>query len=53
MDPEISIEADGIEWRRSGLPTGVSLIGPPGTDWHLLAAGAALEAGLGSLYDGR
>ena len=38
---------------RSGLPTGVSLIGPPGTDWHLLAAGAALEAGLGSLYDGR
>lgn len=29
--------------RRSGLPTGVSLIGPPGTEWDLLAAGAALQ----------
>lgn len=32
---------------RSGLPTSVSLIGPPGADWDLLAAGAALEAELG------
>ncbi len=31
---------------RSGLPTGVSLIGAPGADWDLLAAGAALEAQL-------
>ena len=29
--------------RRSGLPTSVSLIGPPGSDWDLLAAGAALQ----------
>jgi aspartyl-tRNA(Asn)/glutamyl-tRNA(Gln) amidotransferase subunit A len=33
--------------RRSGLPTSVSLIGPPGADWDLLAAGAALQAELG------
>jgi Asp-tRNA(Asn)/Glu-tRNA(Gln) amidotransferase A subunit family amidase len=32
---------------RSGLPTSVSLIGPPGSDWDLLAAGAALQAELG------
>ena len=32
---------------RSGLPTGVSLIGPPGGEWDLLAAGAELEAALG------
>ena len=32
---------------RSGLPTGVSVIGPPGGEWDLLAAGAALEAELG------
>jgi aspartyl-tRNA(Asn)/glutamyl-tRNA(Gln) amidotransferase subunit A len=31
---------------RSALPTGVSLIGAPGADWDLLAAGAALEAEL-------
>jgi aspartyl-tRNA(Asn)/glutamyl-tRNA(Gln) amidotransferase subunit A len=29
--------------RRSGLPVGVSLIGPPGSDWRLLAAGAELQ----------
>jgi aspartyl-tRNA(Asn)/glutamyl-tRNA(Gln) amidotransferase subunit A len=33
--------------RRSGLPTGVSLIGPPGADRDLLAAGAALQDELG------
>jgi aspartyl-tRNA(Asn)/glutamyl-tRNA(Gln) amidotransferase subunit A len=32
---------------RSGLPTSVSLVGGPGTDWDLLAAGAGLEAALG------
>jgi aspartyl-tRNA(Asn)/glutamyl-tRNA(Gln) amidotransferase subunit A len=40
--------------RRSGLPTGVSLVGPPGAEWDLLAAGAALEAELGPVrYAGR
>jgi aspartyl-tRNA(Asn)/glutamyl-tRNA(Gln) amidotransferase subunit A len=34
---------------RSGLPTSVSLVGPAGTDWDLLAAGAALQAGLGTV----
>jgi aspartyl-tRNA(Asn)/glutamyl-tRNA(Gln) amidotransferase subunit A len=39
---------------RSGLPTGVSLIGAPGADWDLLAAGATLEARLGPVpYAGR
>jgi aspartyl-tRNA(Asn)/glutamyl-tRNA(Gln) amidotransferase subunit A len=39
---------------RSALPTGVSLIGAPGAEWDLLAAGAALEAELGPLsYLGR
>ena len=39
---------------RSALPTGVSLIGAPGTDWDLLAAGATLEARLGPVpYAGR
>ncbi len=33
--------------RRSGLPVSVSLIGAPGTDWDLLAAGAALQDELG------
>ncbi|HVS84268.1 MAG TPA: amidase [Gaiellaceae bacterium] len=32
---------------RSGLPTSVSLIGPPGAEWNLLAAGVALENELG------
>jgi aspartyl-tRNA(Asn)/glutamyl-tRNA(Gln) amidotransferase subunit A len=32
---------------RSRLPTSVSLIGPPGSDWDLLAAGAALQRELG------
>jgi aspartyl-tRNA(Asn)/glutamyl-tRNA(Gln) amidotransferase subunit A len=32
---------------RSGLPTSVSLIGPPASDWDLLAAGAALQDELG------
>ena len=31
---------------RNGLPVSVSLVGRPGTDWDLLAAGAALEAQL-------
>jgi aspartyl-tRNA(Asn)/glutamyl-tRNA(Gln) amidotransferase subunit A len=29
--------------RRSGLPVGVSLIGAPGSEWDLLAAGASLQ----------
>ncbi len=33
--------------RRSGLPTGVSLIGAAGADWDVLAAGVALQARLG------
>ena len=33
---------------RSGMPTSVSLIGAPGTDWDLLAAGAALQDELGT-----
>jgi aspartyl-tRNA(Asn)/glutamyl-tRNA(Gln) amidotransferase subunit A len=32
---------------RSGLPVSVSLVGRPGADWDLLAAGAALQAELG------
>jgi aspartyl-tRNA(Asn)/glutamyl-tRNA(Gln) amidotransferase subunit A len=32
---------------RSGLPVGVSLIGPGGSDWELLALGARLQAELG------
>ncbi|PWU21893.1 MAG: hypothetical protein C5B48_10805, partial [Candidatus Rokuibacteriota bacterium] len=32
---------------RSGLPTSVSLIGAPGAEWDLLAAGAALQDELG------
>ncbi len=32
---------------RSGLPVGVSLIGPAGSDWELLSAGIALQAELG------
>ncbi len=35
--------------RRSGLPVSVSLIGPPAADWDLLAAGAALQAELGTV----
>jgi Asp-tRNA(Asn)/Glu-tRNA(Gln) amidotransferase A subunit family amidase len=33
--------------RRSGLPVGVSLIGPAGSDWDVLAGGIALQARLG------
>ncbi len=32
---------------RSGLPVGVSLIGPAGSDWELLSLGVALQAELG------
>jgi aspartyl-tRNA(Asn)/glutamyl-tRNA(Gln) amidotransferase subunit A len=32
---------------RSGLPVGVSLVGPPGSEWDLLAAAAELQAELG------
>jgi aspartyl-tRNA(Asn)/glutamyl-tRNA(Gln) amidotransferase subunit A len=32
---------------RSGLPVGVSLVGPAGADWELLALGEALQAELG------
>jgi aspartyl-tRNA(Asn)/glutamyl-tRNA(Gln) amidotransferase subunit A len=32
--------------RRSGLPVGVSLVGPAGSDWDLLAAGAMLESAI-------
>jgi aspartyl-tRNA(Asn)/glutamyl-tRNA(Gln) amidotransferase subunit A len=35
--------------RRSRLPVSVSLIGAPDTDWDLLAAGAALQDGLGTV----
>jgi aspartyl-tRNA(Asn)/glutamyl-tRNA(Gln) amidotransferase subunit A len=35
--------------RRSGLPVSVSLIGRPGAEWDLLAAGAALQDELGTL----
>jgi Asp-tRNA(Asn)/Glu-tRNA(Gln) amidotransferase A subunit family amidase len=35
--------------RRSGLPVSVSLIGPPGSDWDLLAVGAALQDELGTV----
>jgi Asp-tRNA(Asn)/Glu-tRNA(Gln) amidotransferase A subunit family amidase len=35
--------------RRSGLPVSVSLIGAPGADWDLLAAGTALQAELGTV----
>jgi len=34
---------------RSGLPTSVSLIGTPGAEWDLLAAGAALQDELGEV----
>jgi aspartyl-tRNA(Asn)/glutamyl-tRNA(Gln) amidotransferase subunit A len=34
---------------RSSLPTSVSLIGRPGSDWDLLAAGAALQADIGTV----
>jgi aspartyl-tRNA(Asn)/glutamyl-tRNA(Gln) amidotransferase subunit A len=34
---------------RSGLPTGVSLVGAPGAEWDLLAWGAALQAELGTV----
>ena len=34
---------------RSGLPTSVSLIGAPGTEWDLLAWGAALQDRLGTV----
>jgi aspartyl-tRNA(Asn)/glutamyl-tRNA(Gln) amidotransferase subunit A len=34
---------------RSGLPVGVSLIGAPGSDWDLLAAGAALQGELATV----
>jgi Asp-tRNA(Asn)/Glu-tRNA(Gln) amidotransferase A subunit family amidase len=32
--------------RRSGLPVGVSLVGPSGSGWDMLAAGIALQAEL-------
>ena len=35
--------------RRSGLPVSVSLIGRPGSDWDLLAWGAALQDELGTV----
>jgi aspartyl-tRNA(Asn)/glutamyl-tRNA(Gln) amidotransferase subunit A len=34
---------------RSGLPVGVSLVGPAGSDWELLSVGVALQAELGVL----
>jgi aspartyl-tRNA(Asn)/glutamyl-tRNA(Gln) amidotransferase subunit A len=34
---------------RTGLPTSVSLIGPPGSDWDLLAAGIELQSELGTI----
>jgi len=35
--------------RRSGLPVSVSLIGPPGSEWDLLAAGGSLQDRLGTV----
>ena len=35
--------------RRSGLPVSVSLVGAPGADWDLLAAGTALQVELGTV----
>jgi aspartyl-tRNA(Asn)/glutamyl-tRNA(Gln) amidotransferase subunit A len=35
--------------RRSGLPVSVSLIGAPGSEWDLLAAGASLQDRLGTV----
>ena len=35
--------------RRSGLPVGVSLVGPAGSDWDVLAAGVTLQARLGTV----
>ena len=35
--------------QRSMLPVGVSLVGAPGSDWDLLAAGAALQDELGTV----
>ena len=35
--------------KRSGLPVSVSLIGPPSSDWDLLAWGAALQAEIGTV----
>jgi aspartyl-tRNA(Asn)/glutamyl-tRNA(Gln) amidotransferase subunit A len=35
--------------KRSGLPTSVSLIGAPGSEWDLLAWGAALQDELGTV----
>jgi aspartyl-tRNA(Asn)/glutamyl-tRNA(Gln) amidotransferase subunit A len=33
---------------RSGLPVGISLVGPPHSDWQLLQLGADLQDGLGT-----
>jgi aspartyl-tRNA(Asn)/glutamyl-tRNA(Gln) amidotransferase subunit A len=38
--------------RRSGLPVGVSLIGPTHADWDVLAAGVALQSHLGTVSPG-
>ena len=35
----------------SGLPVGVSLVGPPGRDFDMLAAGAELQAELGAVAE--
>jgi aspartyl-tRNA(Asn)/glutamyl-tRNA(Gln) amidotransferase subunit A len=35
---------------RSGLPVSVSLIGPPGSEWELLAWGGALQDELGTVW---
>jgi aspartyl-tRNA(Asn)/glutamyl-tRNA(Gln) amidotransferase subunit A len=35
---------------RSGLPVSVSLIGPPGSEWHVLAWGGALQDELGTVW---
>jgi len=35
---------------RSGLPVSVSLIGPPGSEWDLLAWGGALQEELGTVW---
>jgi aspartyl-tRNA(Asn)/glutamyl-tRNA(Gln) amidotransferase subunit A len=46
--PAVSLQS-GVG-RRSGLPVSVSLIGPPGSEWDLLAWGAALQDELGTVW---
>ena len=46
--PAVSLQS-GVG-SRSGLPVSVSLIGPPGSEWELLAWGGALQDELGTVW---